>query len=156
MWQRIQTVFLIVIVVCMVVGIFLPITVFTDPVTGVTHELYPLHYSAKENGQITTSYFPYAMTAILMVAGATLAGMGITRYANRMTQVKIGTLNSLILAGTIILIAYLFYKEFAAKFPAAKLGPVIWIAAVAAVCNWLALRFIRRDEKLVRDSDRLR
>ena len=155
MWQRIQTVFLIVIVVCMVVGVFLPIGIFTDPATNATHELYPLHYSIKEKGQIVTAYFPYCITAILMIAAATLASMSITKFENRMTQVKIGTLNSLILAGS-ILSAYLFFREFAAKFEAANLGLVIWVVFTAAFCNWLALRFIRRDEKLVRDSDRLR
>src|SRR6188768_2578429 len=107
MWQRIQTVFLVVVVVCMVVGIFLPIGIFTDPATNVTHELYPLHYTVKENGQAVTTYFPYSITAILMIAAATLAGMSISRFENRMAQVKMGTLNSLLLAGT-ILSAYLF------------------------------------------------
>jgi hypothetical protein len=32
----------------------------------------------------------------------------------------------------------------------------MWIMFVGVACNWLAVRFIRRDEKLVRDSDRLR
>ena len=155
MWQRIQTVFLVVIVMSMAVGIFFPISVYSDPSTNVVHELYPLHYSIKENDQTITTYFPYSITAILMIAAATLAGMSIMRYENRITQVKIGTLNSLILAGT-ILSTYLFFKEFVNKFQTAKLGLVIWIVFVAVFCNWLALRFIRRDEKLVRDSDRLR
>jgi len=155
MWQRIQTVFLIVVVVGMVAGIFFPIAIYTDPTTAKTYELYPLHYSIKESTQTLTTYFPYSITAILMITSATLAGMCITRYENRMTQVKIGTLNSLILAGT-ILSAYLFFREFVGQFPAAKLGLVVWIALVAAACNWVALRFIRRDEKLVRDADRLR
>jgi len=139
----------------MIAGIFLPIGVFTDPATQATHELYPLHYSIKENGQTVTTYFPYSITAILMIAAGTLAGMSITRYNNRMTQVKIGTLNSLILAGA-ILSAYLFFRELATQFQGANLGLVVWVAVVAAFCNWLALRFIRKDEKLVRDADRLR
>jgi lipopolysaccharide export LptBFGC system permease protein LptF len=155
MWQRIQTVFLVVVVVCMVVGIFMPIGIFTDPSSKVTHELYPLHYSTKESGQVATVYFPYSITAILMVAAATLAGMSITRYHNRIAQVKMGTLNSVLLAG-VILSAYLFFREMAAKFQDASLGLVVWIAVTAAFSNWLALRFIRRDEKLVRDSERLR
>ena len=155
MWQRIQTVFLVVVIVCMVVGIFLPIGIFTDPATNATHELYPLHYTIKQNGQAVTTYFPYSITAILMIAAATLAGMSITRYENRMTQVKIGTLNSLLLAGTMISIV-VFFTQFANKFQTGGLGLVIWIAFTAAFCNWLALRFIRRDEKLVRDSERLR
>jgi ABC-type Fe3+-siderophore transport system permease subunit len=156
MWQRIQTVFLVVVVVCMIVGIFLPIAVVTDPATHATHELYPLHYTIKENGQtVTTTYFPYSVTAMLMIAAATLAGMSITRYENRMAQVKMGTLNALILAGAMISIV-VFFTQLTKKFQSVGLGLVIWIAFTAALCNWLALRFIRRDEKLVRDSDRLR
>ena len=156
MWQRIQTVFLVIVILCMVIGIFFPIGIFTDPATSVIHELYPLQYTTRENGTaVAIAYFPYCVSAILMIASATLAGMSISRYDNRMTQVKIGTLNSLLLAGSMISIV-VFFTQFSNKYQTTGLGLVIWITFAASVCNWLALRFIRRDEKLVRDSDRLR
>jgi hypothetical protein len=32
----------------------------------------------------------------------------------------------------------------------------LYLTFVAVACNWLAIRFIKRDEKIVRDSDRIR
>ena len=37
---------------------------------------------------------------------------------------------------------------------AAGLG--LWLPGAAVICNLLANRFIRKDERLVRDADRLR
>ncbi len=156
MWQRIQTVFLALVVVAMLVSIFLPIWVFQDPVSGVKHELYPLHYTVKNEGSPTTLYFPYCITAILMIAAATVAVMEIRRFDNRITQIKMGTLNSLLLMGVMIA-AVVFSNQLARQFNYGwKYGLTIWTAFAGVFFNWLALRFIRRDEKLVRDSDRLR
>lgn len=156
MWQRIQTVFLVLVVVSMVVSIFMPIWVFQDPVTSVKHELYPLHYTVKEEGKATTLYFPYFATAILMVAAATIAVMEIRRFDNRITQIKMGTLNSLILMGAMIC-AVVFSNQLANQFNYGwRYGLALWTTFAGVAFNWLALRFIRRDEKLVRDSDRIR
>jgi hypothetical protein len=37
-----------------------------------------------------------------------------------------------------------------------RYGPGLYMIFAAVICNWLAVRFIRRDERLVRDSERLR
>jgi hypothetical protein len=156
MWQRIQSVFLGLVILSLSVAIFMPIWVHIDGSSGISHELYPLHYTIKENGGRVSTYFPYAATAILMVAAITLAVMEIQRYKDRVAQVKIGTLNSLILAGVMIssvVFANQFSKEFTTDW---KYGLGLYLPFVAVTCNWLAIRFIRRDDKLVRDSDRLR
>jgi Domain of unknown function (DUF4293) len=154
MWQRIQTVFLAMVVICMAVALFLPIGVFSDA-AGNSHQLYPIHYTIVSNGVRTSTYFPYAITSVLMVAVATLAVISITKFENRITQIKIGTLNSLLLAGVMISVV-VFLNPLARTYPGGKNGLVLYIAFAAVAFNWLSLRFIRRDEKLVRDSDRLR
>ncbi len=153
MWQRIQTVFLVLVVASMVVSLFLPIWKFADGVKEF--QLYPLHFSTLENGQKATIYFPYSITAVLMVAAATIAVMQIRRYDNRMTQIKLGTLNSLILAAVMVCVV-IFYNNVTKQFGYGRYGLSLWVPFVGVACNWLAIRFIRRDEKLVRDSDRLR
>ncbi len=155
MWQRIQTVFLALVIVCMAICLFLPTGVFNDPATGNSHQLYPLHYTVVANGQRTTTYFPYVITAVLMAAAATLAGLSITKFENRITQIKLGTLNSLILA-LVMVSMVVFFNPIAKQFPGGKLGLNLWGAFAAVAFNWLSLRFIRRDEKMVRDSERLR
>jgi hypothetical protein len=154
MWQRIQTVFLAIAIVSLVAAIFLPIWVFQDP-SGKSHELYALHYSIIENGARNTTYFPYSITAILLVAAATLAFLEIRKFKDRITQIKMGALNSLIIAIAMCAAVY-FGTTMIKTFQGGRYGLGLWLPAIAVVCNWLAIRFIKRDEKLVRDSDRLR
>jgi hypothetical protein len=154
MWQRIQTVFLALAIISLIAAIFLPIWIFQDP-SGKSHELYALHYTIVDNGARTTAYFPYSITAILLVAAATLAFMEIRKFKDRVTQIKLGALNSLFIA--IALCAGVYFGTTMIKtFQGGTYGLGLWLPAVAVVCNWAAIRFIKRDERMVRDSDRLR
>jgi hypothetical protein len=153
MWQRIQTLFLALVVVSMLVSFFLPIWMVSNGTTEM--QLYPLHFSTIENGVKTTQYFPFSLMAILMAAAATIAIMEIMRFDNRMTQVKLGTLNSLVLALVLGSVVY-FYNQVTNQYGFGKFGISIWVPFIGVACNWLAIRFIRKDEKLVRDSDRIR
>jgi hypothetical protein len=154
MWQRIQTVFLAIAIITLLVTIFLPIWVYQDA-SGQSHQLYPLHYTIVQNGERTTQYFPYALTAILAIASATLAMISIRKYKNRLLQMKLGALNSLFMAGTIAS-AVFFSNQFMKSFGGGQYGFGLWLPGIAVVSNLLANRFIRRDEKIVRDANRLR
>ena len=155
MWQRIQTVFLALVIVSMVVGIFFPIWIGVEGET--TFKLFPLHFSSYENGVASAaSYFPYSITAILMMAAATIAFMELRRYDDRILQVKMGTLNSLVLMGVMISAVVLANRMSDAHPVNWTYGMGLYIPFAGVTFNWLAVRFIRRDEKLVRDSDRIR
>ena len=154
MWQRIQSVFLGVAIISLIAGLFLPI--WAGGIPGTEYRLYPIYFMIKQNGQITSQYFPFSITAILMVAAATIAIQEFRRFDNRMLQIKLGALNSLILAGILICI-FIFSNKVAKEFAVSWTYDLsLYLSFVAVVCNWLAIRFIRRDEKLVRDSDRIR
>ena len=158
MWQRIQTVFLAIVIISLIVTIFLPIWIYEDP-SGKVYELYPLHYTIKttatDGADRITTYFPYSITAILAIASLTLAFIEIRKFKDRVTQMKLGALNSLFMAGTIAS-AVIFSNQFIKTFQGGAYGLGLWLPGVAVICNLLANRFIRRDEKLVRDSNRLR
>jgi hypothetical protein len=156
MWQRIQTVFLLVVILTMVSTIFLPLWVF-QPGTENTHELYSLYYKIKEDGSVSIQYFPYALTAILAIASATIAAVSIGKYNNRLLQRKLGALNSLFMAATVGS-AYYFVNQLIKSHAVSDqdFGIGFYLPIVAVIANFLANRFIMRDEKLVRDSDRLR
>jgi hypothetical protein len=96
------------------------------------------------------------LTAILAIASATLAIIAITKYKNRFAQMKIGALNSLFMAGTIGSAVYFASQLIKSLETGGEYGLGLWLPGVAVLCNLLANRFIRRDEKLVRDSERLR
>ncbi|HEY0652349.1 MAG TPA: DUF4293 domain-containing protein [Chryseosolibacter sp.] len=154
MWQRIQTVFLVIAILSLAVTIFLPIWTYQNS-AGQAHQLYPLHYTIKEGETATTQYFPYAITAMLAIAAITIAFIEIQKFKNRLLQMKLGALNSLFMAGTIAS-AVIFSNQLTKSLQGGQYGLGLWLPGIAVVCNLLANRFIRRDEKLVRDSDRLR
>jgi len=155
MWQRIQTVFLVIAIISLIAAILFPIWVHET--AGQTHKLFAFHYSitAQRGDMVSTDYMPYCLTAILAIASITIAIIEIGKYKDRMLQMKLGALNSLFLAGTIVS-AFVFSNNLAEEFKGGQLGLGLWLPGIAVLCNLLANRFIRRDEKLVRDSNRLR
>lgn len=159
MWQRIQTVFLAIAILSLVTSIILPIWGFHDPSTSKTHQLFAMHYMVKEpgtNGEaITSTYFPYSLTIVLMVAAITIAAIEIKSFKNRMLQMKLGALNSVFMAASIGSAVY-FSSELLKTFQGGQYGLGLWLPGIAVICNLLANFFIRKDERLVRDSDRLR
>jgi hypothetical protein len=154
MWQRIQTLFLAIVIISLVVTIFLPIWRYQEG-AGRTHELYALHYTITENGVKTTQYFPYSIIAMLAIASLTLAFISIRKYKQRVVQMKLGALNSLFLMGT-ILSSIILANQLMKAVQGGAYGPGLWLPGIAVICNLVANRFIRRDERLVRDSERLR
>ena len=154
MWQRKQTIFLALTGSLMVLTIFFPAWVAEEG--GIRRELYPLHYSVTESGAKTVTYFPYAISAILAVAAATLAFLEIGKFENRMTQIKMGALNSLLMAGSLGGLVVFATQLIERNQMAGQYGLSLWLPAGAMISNMIANRFIRRDEKLVRDSERIR
>ena len=158
MWQRIQSVFLGIVILSLVLGLFF-YPVWTSSVQGTDYKLFALHFLVKQGdaagGPLSTStYIPYCLTAILMAAAMTIAILEFRRFDNRVLQVKLGTLNSLILAGAMI--CEVLFSNPLVKTYGGTYEPALYLTFVAIASNWLAVRFIRRDEKLVKDSDRLR
>ena len=154
MWQRIQTIFLAIAIISLITSIFFPIWSHKES-TGKSHYLYALHYTVVENDERTTTYFPYSLTAIFTIASVSIALIEIGKFKNRMLQMKLGALNSLFLVGTIGSSLY-FATQMIKTYQGAQYGLGIWLPGLAVLCNLLSNRFIRKDEKLVRDSDRLR
>lgn len=149
MWQRIQTVFLAIAIIALIVALILPVW---EARAGEEKIVLTPFYLLTGTQFL---YMPYSLTAVLAVAGLTLAFLTIKRYDNRMVQMKLAALNTLVLMGVMICIV-VFVMKLNNQYPVARNGFGMYLVFAAVVCNWLALRFIRRDERLVRDSDRLR
>jgi Domain of unknown function (DUF4293) len=154
MWQRKQTIFLSVTAFCMIFMIFFPIWKATDG--DVERSLFPLHYTVKTGDVIDTIYFPYALCAILAVAAATIAIFEIGKFEDRLLQMKLGALNALLMAGSLGSAIYFAMQMIKVNQVAGQYEWGLWLPAVAMINNLIANRFIRRDEKLVRDSNRIR
>ncbi len=155
MWQRLQTVFLVLMIISLIASILFPIWRL-DLNNGNYKALYVLQYTEKIEDIKTVIYWPFAITATLIAAAITLGIIEIRRYDNRMLQMKMGAFNSLLLAGCMVC-AVVFANQLVKENPDGwKYGLGLYLPGVAVVLNLLANRFIRRDEKIVRDSERIR
>lgn len=135
MIQRIQTVYLFLAAVAAALAIFMPL------------------------GRVMTGQTPSAIHITEHLAlGVALIGMAafplisIFLYANRRLQARIVQLGLIAAAFFIGGFLYTFRAGFA------DMRPDVWIAlpAVYLLLAWLAVRAIRRDDRLIRSADRFR
>lgn len=165
MIQRIQSVFLFLLIVAVVSMLFLPLWSKTDAATQETVVLTAFNiksYVLNEQGEPgaagsipTESSF---IIGLLAIAAAVIAAVEIFRYKSRLTQMKLGLLNTLILAA--LLGTAFYYAAYVANEMVTGSDYTyhagFYMPVVALLLNALANRFIKRDEDLVRSADRLR
>ena len=149
MWQRVQTVFLVIAILALLMSLVQPIWKFEKEAYMMV--LTPFYFYAESE----YAYFPYSITAILAISSITVSIIEIGKFKDRMLQLKLGALNSILIAGTIFCGVY-FANKMSEKFPEGQFGLGLFLPAVAVLCNFVASHFIRSDEKKIRDSDRIR
>lgn len=154
MWQRVQTIFLLILALCMIITLFFPSWEESRGIETVTLNALELEHTKK--GEELSSK-PVFYIAGLAIVAAALALFSISRYKNRLLQIKLGALNSLLMAGVLGLIM-LFSNQGEEIIPGQQGKYLVgtYLPMAAMLCNLVANRFIRRDENLVRSSDRLR
>jgi hypothetical protein len=162
MIQRVQSIFLFVLGVCMILSIIFPSWQKAGNQTGEVVTLDAVSLEFVQDGAVASST-PTFYIAILAVGSALVAFYSLSQFRNRLTQIKLGALNSLLMAGVLGLILYFSRQgedmlpqtnQSAAGFENYEIG--FFLVIIAMICNILANRFIRRDEKLVRSADRMR
>ena len=160
MLQRIQTVFLLLVIASMVSFIFIPQWTKYDVNTGETHQMQALYYMviSAEGQEPVYQYAPFSLAGILAVAAVTIAFLAMFKFKNRVLQLRLGLLNSLFIVATLGMVAWFWYSMSRDVLPHApvSLGFGLGLPAIAMVFNRLALRFIKKDEELVRSVDRIR
>ncbi|PRY11039.1 uncharacterized protein DUF4293 [Pontibacter ummariensis] len=163
MIQRIQSVFLFLLVLAMVAMLFLPLWSKTDATTGEEVVLTAWNiksYATAENTAPGT--IPQQGTiaiGMLAIAAAVIALYEIFQYKSRLTQMKLGLLNTLVitaLLGTTFYYAAYVGAELVEANDNGAYQAGFYMPMLALVLNALANRFIKRDEDLVRSADRLR
>jgi hypothetical protein len=84
--------------------------------------------------------------------------MSIFSFRNRLTQIKLGTLNSLFTSLLVIYYLYEIFYNIDYVDIKDKISFLIsfYLIFLAIFFNFLANRFIRKDELLVRESERIR
>lgn len=96
--------------------------------------------------------------AVLAIAASLIAMASVFQYKNRLNQMKLGALNALLMAATLGISYYKIY-QYENLVNVEGQGSIqmgFFLPAIAMMLNIFANRFIRKDEKLVKSVDRIR
>ena len=167
MLQRIQTIFMTLAAIAMILVLFFPIWEKSDQRYDEERREYAimnafeLRYEQRTSDNSVSELLGTQSTLPISI-GAGLSALvmliSITRYKNRMTQVKLNALFSLLSAATFVGI-YFYISKANALLDPTVFGTFLigfYLPIVAMFNNFIANRFIRKDEKLVRSMDRIR
>ena len=162
MLQRVQSLFLLGVAICMGLVLVTDIWEETLPDQGRKIELnaYALETTLLSNGDESNPSIVYNTWFIAAFAtlSVIVAFYEIFRYKNRLTQLKLGFLNVLFMMVVLGSTVYFVFEgeRLSANTIQGDFETGIYLPGVALILNLLANRFIRRDEQLVRSIDRLR
>lgn len=156
MIQRPQTIFLVLSVIGM--GVFLGLNSWIKESTDST-VITNAFQIVEMKGALASNKIEIFYIAVLSVISIGVSIFSIFQHKNRVRQMVLVAFNSLLIAAALGVMAYHI------KYDAMTLGDASvegsWTYGyfggfVALASNWLANRFIRKDEKLVRSADRMR
>ena len=149
MIQRIQSVYLLVVTILMVICMCSPI----GSIIASTNEISEFGNLCITLPDGTKDYAPWALFAILLVVAALSFGT-IFLFKKRMLQIRLTIFSSVMLIGYYLaLVAYIFMLAEETTFSASW---TICLPFAGIILNWLAIRGIGADEALVKAYDRLR
>ena len=169
MIQRVQTIFLFLIVVAMGIALTNPLWEKTGTQTSELASLTALQYTEQQaipqqpgvpsSTSPTTTITSVWYLGLLLALVALSSLYAIFQYRNRLIQTGLCAVNALMLTAIMGIVLYRTLYAGEAYGNSADQGeflPGFYGIIAALVFNALANRFIRRDEKLVRGSDRIR
>lgn len=159
MIQRIQTVFLFLVAVAMVLEVSFPIweQFNADQTQMMVLSAWSLNTIDVQTNAILTSENKIFI-ALLAIVSAGLAIFSIFQYKNRTKQMFVNMINSLVLVVNLALIIWISHSANQVFNPTEDGTFVYGFYAIfgGMIMNLLANRFIRKDELLVRSVDRIR
>ena len=153
MIQRIQTIYLLLTISCMITSLFIPFSSFLNN-EGITLGAFGLA-NLPENLSEVSSRFPYYL-CIISVIGLTIYTIAMYKFRKR--QLLLGRINYLLILATIVFILmdidYVAQQLDSIDKIQYEIGAFLPVAALPFV--FLANRGIKKDEALVKSLDRLR
>jgi hypothetical protein len=164
MIQRVQTLFLLGMIICMALVFVFPIWEKTNPESSVKYTLDAFYwYEFAKNSSSGDAWEVVHSKQIFYLAGLSVVScfvalFSIFQYKKRLFQMKLGALNAFVLMAFVAVATYFIYQgenqiEFESK-GVFKVGYFLPLGTL--LFNSLANRFIKKDEKLVRSVDRIR
>ena len=149
MIQRIQSVYLLVVSILMVICMCNPV----GSIIASTNEISEFGNLFITLPDGTKDYAPWALFVILLVV-AVFAFVTIFLFKKRMLQIRLTIFSSVVLIGYYLVMAALIFMT--AEETSFTPSWTICLPFVGIILNWLAIRGIGADEALVKAYDRLR
>ena len=153
MLQRIQTVYLLLIVALTIATLFFPLAVLQ-----AGNDLFSFDASGVSTlmGELELIYPTWGLFALVAVI-AIVALVTIFLFKRRILQIRLCVFNALLMIGFYGFFAYLAYN-FTSSFAEMSLQVKFGLAfpLINLILDYLAIRNIGADEALVRSLDRLR
>ncbi|MEL6413006.1 MAG: DUF4293 domain-containing protein [Bacteroidota bacterium] len=159
--QRPQTLCFLVLVLAMALVTVVPIWAKIDPASAQGYVLYAWYLQplGPANTSLPVVYMPFALIGILVTVSLGIAAYQTFRYDDRQLQLRLLAFNVILLLGIAGFLMYLITMQERQILPGVPGGQQQFgflLFVVAGICNLLAEYFIRKDEKLVSDSERMR
>lgn len=161
MIQRIQSIFLLIAVIIPIVLIFIPLGYVDTELARYVYNSISLKEMIPDGASVLRLYY----VAFCLFLTAVLAGISIFMYKNRVKQMQVVSFTMIVFLITLMLMLWVcpdivFKKFFSGRTEGYQftfnMVPLVIMIVVEAVCLFLANRFIKKDEELVRSADRLR
>lgn len=150
MIQRIQTLYLLIVTVLLIVAMCIPVGSFVYA-DGTASEFTNLGVYLQSGCDSS----PWGMFAILLLS-AIISFATIFLFKNRMLQIRMTVFSSVLLIGyylTFIVFMFILKGRLDAGF---HLSWGLCLPLISIILNYLAIRAIGKDEILVKAADRLR
>ena len=145
MIQRIQSVYLLLVTILLVVAICMPVGQFIGADGVTAHVFKPLGFQST-----------WGLFGILLLS-ALVAFCTIFLFRNRMLQIRMTIFSSILLIGYYIAFCvFMFILKGDLDAMTFQLGWALCLPVVAIILNYLAFRAIYKDEVMVKAADRLR
>jgi glucan phosphoethanolaminetransferase (alkaline phosphatase superfamily) len=152
MIQRIQTIYLALVVVCLALVFVFPFATYTIGENSFVFNV--MGFDVNGTNKIR---FPFYLGVSVVIL---LSIITIAKYKKRTTQLKIGRINYLILLAVIALsfvnVRTIEDNYFANQNTSVSFGAGLFLPVAALAFLFLANRGIKKDEELIKSLDRLR
>lgn len=154
MLQRIQSIYLLIVVACSAALFFIPVAQFQIYSFGVKLFLTGIKADAAAGNLIQVSIVPILVLIIPILAGSLFT---IFLFKKRILQVRINRIIFLLII-MFIVVLFLLTDTIRQRTGIAIQYNFIFAALllIMLVCNFLASRAIKKDEELIKSADRLR
>lgn len=150
MIQRIQTVYLLLVAILMIVAMALPVGSFytVTEVFGMTN----LYYTLPDG----TMNYSSCVLFILLAVAAVVSIITIFLYRKRKRQIRLTVMNSIVLVAYYLAAIYFILSAEGQDDSGFVPSWSLCLPLISIILNWLAIRAIDKDEMLVKSYDRIR